>query len=437
MLSGGVRSQMSDLLRIGVAGLGTVGIGVLRVLEQNREVIAQRAGRSIEVTAVCARSRGKDRGVDLDQFGWEDDPVALARREDVDVVVEVMGGEDGPAKATVEAALGARKHVVTANKALLAHHGAHLASAAEDQGVALRFEAAVAGGIPVVKALNEGLAGNTVTRVMGVLNGTCNYILTEMERTGADYDEVLKEAQALGYAEADPAFDVGGIDAAHKLALLAAMAFGVEVDFSGVATEGIEAVKLTDIQQAADMVYAIKLLGVARVNEDGLEQRMQPCLVPAASPLGQLDGVTNMAVIEGDFVGRVVLAGPGAGEGPTASAIVGDLVDIARGAMVSTFGTPSRDLARVPRSGAGAPAPYYLRLLLADKPGTMARIATILGEHQVSIHRMRQYDHPGRAAPVIMVTHGAPRDNIDAALTDIAASEVSLDTPFALRVEEL
>ncbi len=273
---------MTEPLRIGLAGLGTVGAGVVRMLQTHGETIAARAGRPLEIVAVSARSRSRDRGVDLAGYGWEDDPVALARRGDVDLVVEAMGGEDGPAKATAEAALGGGKHLVTANKAMLARHGQALAERAEAAGVALRFEAAVAGGIPVVKALTEGLAGNAIERVMGVLNGTCNYILTRMEAEDAPYARVLEAAQRLGYAEADPAFDVGGIDAAQKLALLAAIAFGTRVDFAAMTVEGIERVSLADIEHAAELGYRIKLLGVARRTPAGLEARMQPCLVPAA-----------------------------------------------------------------------------------------------------------------------------------------------------------
>jgi len=428
---------MTSPLRIGLAGLGTVGIGVLKMLGTNRTDITQRAGQAIEVVAVSARSRGRDRGFDISGLAWEDDPVALARRDDIDVFVEVMGGEDGPAKAAVEAAIASGKHVVTANKALLAHHAQAMALSAEQNGVALKFEAAVAGGIPCVKALTEGLAGNTIRRVMGVLNGTCNYILTEMDRSGADYADVLADAQALGYAEADPSFDVGGIDAAHKLALLAATAFGAEVDFDGVKTEGIADVTLADIRQAHDMGYAIKLLGVARLNPDGLEQRMQPCLVPLSSPVGQLDGVTNMVVFEGDYVGRTVFQGPGAGEGPTASAILSDLIDIARGVRVPAFGRPAAKLKPLARSVGGAEAEFYVRLTLEDKPGTLATVATILGRHDISINRMRQYDHADMKAPVLIVTHATTRDNLDAALAEIAAAPVSVAAPVALRIEAL
>ena len=312
----------NEPLRIAIAGLGTVGGGVVRMLQRNGALIAARAGRPIEVVALSARSRSRDRGFDISAYEWEDDPVALARRSDIDLVVEVIGGEDGPARAAAGAALGSGKHLVTANKAMLARHGQALAEAAEAAGVALRFEAAVAGGIPVVKALTEGLAGNAITRLMGVMNGTCNYILTRMEAEDAPYEAVLEEAKRLGYAEADPSFDVGGIDAAQKLALLAATAFGTRVDYGAISVEGIERVSLADIEHAAELGYRIKLLGVARAAPGGVEARMQPCLVPAGSPIGQLEGVTNMVVIEGDFVGRIVLSGPGAGEGPTASAIV-------------------------------------------------------------------------------------------------------------------
>jgi homoserine dehydrogenase len=424
-------------LRVGLAGLGTVGTGVVRMLQANRDTIAARAGRPVEIVAISARSRHRDRGVDLSAYAWEDDPVALARRDDVDLVVEVMGGEDGPAKATAATALARGKHVVTANKAMLALHGQALAEAAETKGVALRFEAAVAGGIPVVKALTEGLAGNAIIRLMGVLNGTCNYILTRMEAEDAPYAQVLEAAQRLGYAEADPAFDVGGVDAAQKLALLAATAFGTRVDYDGIAVEGIERVSLADIEHAAELGYRIKLLGVARMTEAGLEARMQPCLVPVRSPIGQLEGVTNMVVLEGDFVGRIVLSGPGAGEGPTASAIVGDVVDIARGLVIPPFGRPAASLAAPVRAGDGAAAAYYLRFLLADAPGVLAKVAAALGAAGISINRMRQSEHEGAEAPVLIVTHRTERAALDAALGQIAGLEVCRAAPVAIRIEEL
>ncbi len=428
---------MSTSLKIAIAGLGTVGAGVVKMLQTHNELLARRAGRPIEIVAVSARSKGKDRGVDLSGFAWEDDPVALAKRDDIDLFVEVMGGEDGPAKASCVAALAAGKHVVTANKAMLALHGQPMAELAEKNNVALRFEAAVAGGIPIVKALTEGLAGNGISRVMGVMNGTCNYILTKMEATGESYGDVLKEAQALGYAEADPTVDVGGIDAAHKLSLLAATAFGTRVAFDKVEIEGIQRITLQDIKNTADMGFKIKLLGVAQQNEDGIEQRMQPCLVPTASPLGQLEGVSNMVVVEGDFIGQTVYQGPGAGEGPTASAILGDIMDIARGLIIPAFGQPAAGLAQPNSSSKGSDAAYYLRFSLTDAPGTLAKLASILGSHDVSINRMHQYGHDGKTAPLVIVTHTTPRAALDAALAEICALEASLAEPVALRIESL
>ncbi|HHL20846.1 MAG TPA: homoserine dehydrogenase [Aliiroseovarius sp.] len=424
-------------LRLGIAGLGTVGIGVVRILRRHAALLEARTGRRLEISAVSARSRSKDRGVSLAAYGWEDDPVVLARRDDVDVFVELMGGSDGPAKAAVEAALAAGKHVVTANKALLAHHGQALAEAAEAAGVALRFEAAVAGGIPVIKALTEGLAGNEITRVMGVMNGTCNYILTRMYNADLPYAEVFEEANQLGYLEADPTLDVGGIDAAHKLALLSAIAFGTRVDFAGVEIEGIERISIRDIEHAADMGYRIKLLGVAQMTGRGLEQRMSPCLVPAASPLGQLEGGTNMVVIEGDAVEQVVLRGPGAGEGPTASAVMGDVADIARGLIIPVFGQAAASLKRATPARTTTPAPYYLRLSLLDKPGALGKVAMTLGEAGVSIDRMRQYGHEDRTAPVLIVTHKTTRAALDRALEGLASSDVVDGAPVAIRVETL
>ena len=428
---------MTRPLRIGLAGLGTVGAGVVRILQTHADLVAARAGRPVTIAAISARSRHRDRGVDLGSYGWEDDPVALARRADVDLVVEAMGGEDGPAKATATAALLSGKHLVTANKAMLARHGAALAEAAETAGVALRFEAAVAGGIPVVKALTEGLSGNAIRRVMGVLNGTCNYILTAMETRHAPYATVLEEAKRLGYAEADPTFDVGGWDAAQKLALLAATAFGLRPDVDAMTVEGIERVSLDDIEHAADMGYRIKLLGVARLADGGLEARMQPCLVPIGSPLGQLEGVTNMVVLEGDFVGRIVMSGPGAGAGPTASAIVGDIVDIARGLTIPAFGRPAATLAAGTAQATPSAAAYYLRVTLVDAPGVLAKVAAALGAAGISINRMRQVEHDGPDAPVLIVTHATSRQALDGALAEIEALDVCRAAPVAIRIEDV
>lgn len=429
---------MPEPLRLGIAGLGTVGTGVVRIVQKHADLLARRTGRPIAITAVSARSRTKNRDVDLSAYAWEDDPVALARRKDVDVFVEVMGGSDGPAKAATEAAISAGKDVVSANKALLAHHGQALAEAAEARGHVIRFEAAVAGGIPVIKALTEGLAGNEIRRVMGVMNGTCNYILTRMESAGLPYDAVFEEARQLGYLEADPNLDVGGIDAGHKLSLLAAIAFGTRVSFDDVELEGIGRISIDDIRRAGDMGYKIKLLGVAQMTGRGLEQRMSPCLVPADSPLGQLQGGTNMVVIEGDAVGQIVLRGAGAGEGPTASAVLADVIEIARGTRLSTFGQPAATLVRPIAAKAAAAAPYYLRMELADKPGALAKVATVLGDEGISIDRMRQYAHAdSTVAPVLIVTHRCTRAAIGHALARLPATGVVLGEPVALRIESV
>ncbi len=426
---------MSEPLRLGIAGLGTVGIGVVKIVQRHARLLARRAGRDISISAVCARSRDKDRGVRLGDYVWEDDPVALAKRDDVDVFVELMGGVDGPAKAATEAAIASGKDVVTANKAMMAHHGQALAIAAEAQGHVIRFEAAVAGGIPVVKALCEGLAGNEISRVMGVLNGTCNYILTRMQAEGLSYGEVFKAADELGYLEADPSLDVGGIDAGHKLALLAAIAFGTQVAFEAMELEGIERITIEDIELAADMGFRIKLLCVAQMTGRGLEQRTSPCLVPASSPLGQLENATNMVVLEGDSVGQIVLRGAGAGQGPTASAVMGDIVDLARGFRVSTFGQPAASLAKPNPARSSVPAPYYLRMSLRDKPGALAKIATVLGDAGISIDRMRQYRHVDPTAPVLIVTHKTSGSALRDAVAAMAGTNVLAGEPVAIRIE--
>ncbi len=428
---------MSEPLRLGIAGLGTVGVGVVKIIRQQAALLEARTGRRIAISAVSARSKDRDRGVNLNDYAWEDDPVALATRDDVDVFVELMGGEDGPARAATEAALKAGKDVVTANKAMLAINGQALAEMAEAQGRAIRYEAAVAGGIPVIKTLMEGLAGNGITRVMGVMNGSCNYILTRMEDSGKTYQDIFAEADGLGYLEADPQLDVGGIDAAHKLAILSAIAFGTKVDFDGIQLEGIERVSIEDIRAAADMGYKIKLLGVTQKTGRGLEQRMQPCLVPDTSPLAQLQGGTNMVVLEGDAVGQIVLRGAGAGEGPTASAVMADVCDLARGVTGPVFGQPADTLVAATAALTKLPAPYYLRLALVDKPGALAKIATVLGEAGVSIDRMRQYAHDAASAPVLIVTHKTTQSAIETAIGAMDSTNVMAAAPVALRIEEV
>ena len=428
---------MSGTLRLGIAGLGTVGVGVGKIIRREAALLTARTGTEITISAVSARTRDKDRGVSLSGYDWEDDPVRLATRDDVDVFVELMGGSDGPAKAATEAALKAGKDVVTANKAMLAVHGQALAELAEAGARVIRYEAAVAGGIPVIKSLVEGLAGNEITRVMGVMNGTCNYILTRMEEAGLPYETVFEEANQLGYLESDPELDVGGIDAGHKLAILAAAAFGTRVNFDAIELEGIGRLTIEDIRAAGDMGYRIKLLGVARMTGRGLEQRMSPCLVPMTSPLGQLRGGTNMVVLEGKAVEQIVLRGPGAGEGPTASAVMADVCDIARGIRLPVFGQPATTLADAVPARSVIPAAYYLRMTLQDKPGALAKVAAVLGEAGVSINRMRQYDHEGDGAPVLIVTHRTSRVALDEALAAMDRTGVVDGTPVAIRIEEV
>jgi homoserine dehydrogenase len=430
---------MNAPLRIGVAGLGTVGAGTVRLLREHGGLLAERCSRSIVIGAVSARDRGRDRGIDLSGLRWCDDPLALAGDADVDVVVELIGGADGVAKQLVERAIAGRKHVVTANKALLAHHGTALARAAEAAGVTLAYEAAVAGGIPIIKALREGLAANRVERIYGILNGTCNYILTTMRRTGREFADVLAEAQHLGYAEADPSFDVDGIDAAHKLAILTAVAFGCEVNFAGVHVEGIRNVSAMDIAYAEELGYRIKLLGLARPTEHGIEQRVHACMVPIGTPLAHVEGVFNAVVTEGDAVGQNVVEGRGAGAGPTASAVVADLMDIARDRALPTFSVPASQLKPL------APSPmerhrgaYYVRLMVVDRPGVIADVTAALRDEQVSLESMLQRGRaPDEAVPVVLTTHDTEEASMRRALARIARLGTVLEPPHMIRIETL
>ncbi len=428
-------------LRIGIAGLGTVGAGVVRLLAEQRETLSQRCGRDLKVVAVSARERKRERGVDLKNMTWYDDPVALARSNDVDVVVELIGGSDGVARHVVETAIAAGKPVVTANKALLAHHGTALAVAAEKAGVALGYEAAVAGGIPIIKALREGLVGNRITRLYGILNGTCNYILSTMRESGRDFADVLSEAQAHGYAEADPSFDIDGVDAAHKLAILTSVAFGCPVNFAGIHVEGIRSITALDISYAAELGYRIKLLGLARQTEHGIEQRVHPCMVPLDAPIAHVEGVFNAVVAEGDFVGKTVFQGRGAGAGPTASAVAADLADIARGGRLPIFSVPAGRLSKAPaapmerHSGA-----YYVRLMVLDRPGVIAGVAAALRDEQVSMESMlqrgRSHD-PGASVPVVLTTHETEESAMARAVARIASLDTIVEKPCVIRVEQL
>jgi homoserine dehydrogenase len=432
---------MQHPLRVGVAGLGTVGAAVLQLLDRHAASLAQRCGRKITVTAVSAKKPRKERGVDLSRFAWFDDPAKLAVSPDIDLFVELIGGPDGTALSAVEAALAAGKSVVTANKALLAKHGLQLAELAEKKGVALGFEASVAGGIPVVKCLREGLAGNAVARVSGILNGTCNYILSRMEIEHVSFAECLLEAQKLGYAEADPSFDIGGMDTAHKLAILTALAFGTRIDPEAIAIEGIKDISLADIDAATELGYRIKLLGVAERTSAGIEQRVHPTMVPRASAIAQVMGVANAVTIDADAVRELTLIGPGAGGEATASAVVADIADIARGLRPPPFGLPVAALAPLQRAPIQMhEGGYYIRLTVYDRPGAAAGIAARMAERSISLESIMQRRRPGErgkpvAVPVVLITHATYEKLIREALGAVVADGFIAEPPQLIRIE--
>ena len=438
-------------LTLGIAGLGTVGGGLLGLLQANGPHLASIIGREIRVTGISARSHAKERGIAVDGVKWFHDPIALARDPSNAVFVELIGGEDGVAKEAVEAALDAKKHVVTANKALLAKHGIELARLAEKNGVALNFEAAVAGGIPVIKTLREALGANRVKRVYGILNGTCNFILTQMQSEKRTFADVLKEAQALGYAEADPTFDIGGFDAAHKLALLTSLAFGTRVAFEQIHVEGIQSITQADIEAADSLGYRIKLLGVSMETESGIEARVSPVLINKDSAIAEVSGVTNAVAIDGDFSGNILLVGPGAGAKPTASAVAGDILDIARGLVVPPFVTPVAQLRAHRRAKLDQHyGSYYVRLALYDKPGAMANVAKAMGDQDISLesivqHRPQTLHAPSAGSrtpknadqPVIIITHETTEEAMRRALETIEKDGNVTERPQMIRIEEL
>lgn len=436
---------MSDALRIGVAGLGTVGASVLRILRDKAEMLTRQCGKQVTVTAVSARDRTRDRGVDLGGIEWFDDPIELAKSANIDVFVELIGGDEGPAKSAVEAALRASHHVVTANKALLAKHGVALAKIAEEKGVLLNFEAAVAGGIPVIKAMRESLTGNTVSRVYGIMNGTCNYILTRMWEEGISFEDCLADAQRLGYAEADPTFDIEGNDTAHKLALLTSLAFGTQIAADDIYLEGISNISLADIRAADELGYRIKLLGVAQKTDTGIEQRVHPTMVPTSSVIAQVHGVTNAVAIETDLLGELLLSGPGAGGNATASAVIGDLADIAKSRPGfqhgPVFGTPAKALqpykrAKMRKHAGG----YFIRLTVYDRIGAFAGIAKRMAENDISLESIVQRplmdsDVSDGIKTVILVTHETTESAVKKALEAILKDDHLVNKPQMIRIE--
>lgn len=428
---------MTKPLRVGLAGLGTVGARVARLLIGRAELLAERCGTPVVLTAISARDRSRWRGVDLSALPFEEDATLLAVRADVDIVVELIGGAEGVARQVCESALDAGKHVVTANKALIAHHGRDLAMRAEERGVVLNYEAAAAGGIPVIKMLREALVANEVRKLYGILNGTSNFILSQMAATHRPFEEVLKEAQRLGYAEADPKFDIDGTDAGHKLSILSALAFGCEVDFEGVYCEGIARVSPMDFDFARELGYAIKLLAIAEIDEAGLSQHVHPAMVPLGTPLADVDGVMNAVVIEAEPLGKLVLEGLGAGAGPTASAVLSDIADIARGTRGPAFVRPASALKRLPRLAVDArEGCFYLRLTVVDRPGVIAEIARILAAQNLSIESILQRGRdPGAPVQVVMITHETREAALAEALRGIAQANTVLEPPCMIRIE--
>jgi homoserine dehydrogenase len=439
---------MAEPLKVGLAGLGTVGSAVAQMITRSRDLLTTRSGRPIQIVAYSSKDPPKDPNVDLSTMRKVGDPTTLAQDPGIDVFVELMGGEGDPAKKSVEAALSTGRPVVTANKALIARHGVALAKLAERHGAALHFEAAVAGGIPIVKTLREGLGGVRIDRIYGILNGTCNYILTQMQKEARSFADSLKDAQRLGYAEADPTFDIGGFDTAHKIAILTSLAFGSEVDADAVYVEGIQSISLADLQAADDLGYRVRLLGVALRTETGIEQRVHPTMVPKGSVIAEIDGVLNAVAIDSDMM-SLTLVGPGAGGPATSSAVVADLVDLASGRRVAPFGRPAASLLRAERAPMQRhEGGYYIRLSAIDRPGTAATIARRMADEGISLESIMQRgrdkrphggDDPERvdkSAAVILITYATSEDAVRAALKAIERDRVLAEAPQLIRIEK-
>jgi homoserine dehydrogenase len=424
--------------RIGVAGLGTVGAGLLNLIAERPNFAP--AGYAVVVAGVSARSRTRPRPVDISNIPWFDDPVALAASPDIDLFVELIGGSDGPAKIAVETALRAGKPVVTGNKALIAEHGAELAVLAEENQAALLFEAAVMGGTPAVKMLREAMVGDEVESVAGILNGTCNYILTQMEASGRSFADVLAEAQQLGYAERyDPTMDIGGFDAAHKITILAALAFGCAPTYAAAEIEGIEAIEAIDIRLAKDLGYRIKLIASAQRSEGGVSVRVHPTLCPLDHPLSRANGAVNALFIEGRQIGRIFIQGPGAGAGPTAAAVAADIADVMTNAVRPVFQAPAKTLRPfAPVDASQQVERAYVRLLVRDEPGVIAAVSETLAEAKVSIDSFLQkpVEDVG-GVPIVLTTHAAPEAVIVEAVRRMAALPAVIETPRMIRIARI
>jgi homoserine dehydrogenase len=431
---------MTKTLQLGIAGLGTVGAEVARQIIANHNHFIKQAGIPVMVTAVSARNADADRGFSMQGIQFCNNPLDLASMDNVDVVVELIGGSEGVALDLVQAAIANGKHVITANKALLAHHGYKLAVQAEKAGVMLAAEASVAGGIPVLKTLRESLSGNQIMRITGILNGTCNYILSIMQHQARDFDDVLAEAQALGYAEADPGFDIDGVDAGHKLALLGAIGFGTAPSIDAVDMTGVRAITMTDMENASNLGCTIRLLAEAEQNDDGeVLMRVRPVILPLDNQLAKIDGPLNAVTFTGSPIGAVTAIGPGAGAGATASAVLADIIDLALGRISPFFGVPADQLAAVPdRTAPQKPERVFIRLKVYDRPGVLADITTILKDHAISVESLlqsgRSDDGENGDVPVVLTTHEAAPQAIAAASAELAQLPAVLAEPVILTI---
>ena len=424
-------------LNVAIIGLGTVGSGVIKLLERQKSNIKNRTGIELELVAISAKNKRKKRSVDISPYRWIASPINIAKDPDVDVIVELIGDMDNTARKVIKEAINNGKNVVTANKSLLAKEGSIFEELARKKSVFLRYEAAVAGGIPIIKVLQDSLIVNKISKLYGVINGTCNFILTKMEAEGREYTDVFSEAKQLGYVESDPRLDIGGIDSAHKLALLSCLAFGTSLDFKGVKTEGIDHISIEDIEEAHLIGYKIKLLATAEYQKKLLRQEVSPKLIRKESPIAQVNGSTNIIAIEGEEIGTTIFSGPGAGMGPTASSVVSDLVAIASRKSKSTFlngdknNSSNRDKTLTKKSS------FYLRFVLKDKPGVIARLSGKLGSCGISINQMKQKPLPKQKATLIMTTHKTVRKSLEKALNDIKRLKICEQRPVSIEIEEI
>ena len=424
-------------LNVAIIGLGTVGSGVIKLLKRQKSNIKNRTGIELQLVAISAKNKRKKRSVDISPYRWIASPINIAKDPDVDVIVELIGDMDNTARKVIKEAINNGKHVVTANKSLLAKEGSIFEELARKKNVFLRYEAAVAGGIPIIKVLQDSLIVNKISKLYGVINGTCNFILTKMEAEGREYTDVFSEAKQLGYVESDPRLDIGGIDSAHKLALLSCLAFGTSLDLKGVKTEGIDHISIEDIEEAHLIGYKIKLLATAEYQKKLLRQEVSPKLIRKESPIAQVNGSTNIIAIEGEEIGTTIFSGPGAGMGPTASSVVSDLVAIASRKSKSTFLNGDKDNSSNRDKTLTKKSSFYLRFVLKDKPGVIARLSGKLGSCGISINQMKQKPLPKQKATLIMTTHKTVRKSLEKALNDIKRLKICEQRPVSIEIEEI